>query len=386
MYDAAVIGGGLAGCMAAITLARQNRRVLLLEAGTYPRAKVCGEFLSPECMALFDNCGFTPELKKLNPTTIQTVRVTAADGSEWRSRFPQPGVGVSRYALDEALANYAEQSGADIRDGMRVTDIEGTLRNGFTLTAQTATGSTTFRAKTVIAAHGKRSNLDRALNRAFLNRSQPYVGLKRHFTGAALPGHIDLHVFGGGYCGMSQVEGGATNVCLLVRQDVFQRAFAGARGDVEPFIAWMREQNRHLDQWLERATPVYDEWLSIAQVPFMTKTPVEGDILLAGDAAGMVAPLAGDGMAMAMHSGVMAAEHVKKALETFTASSTMARDYAKAWNKAFSGRLRLGRVLQSIMLRPALISPGLRLMNLLPAIGDVLVAQTRDLKLAGKSS
>jgi flavin-dependent dehydrogenase len=147
----------------------------------------------------------------------------------------------------------------------------------------------------------------------------------------------------------------------------------------------MRRQNRFLDRWLEGATPIYDKWLSIAQVPFMTKTPVEGDILLAGDAAGMVAPLAGDGMAMALQSGMMAAEHVEQGLGNFTASSTMTRDYANAWNRAFSGRLRLGRALQSIMLRPALINPGLRLMNLLPAIGDVLVAQTRDLKLAGKS-
>lgn len=377
MFDTVVVGGGLAGCIAAITLARCNRRVVLLEAKTYPQHKVCGEFLSPEVIPIFAEVGFLPTLQSLQPVSIRTARITAPDGTAWRTTFPAPGTGVSRYALDAALAEYAAETGVQVCDGIKVNRISGNLDTGFELTATTLQGSTsTFRAKTVISAHGKHSNLDRALKRTFQRTPQPYVGLKRHFTGNSLREHLDLHVFPGGYCGMSDVEGGKTNVCLLVQQDVFQR-----HGSIEQFIAWMSAQNPHLGEWLAQASPVEDRWISISQVTLAPKTPLEGDILLAGDAAGMIAPLAGDGMAMALQSGVLAANFSHRYLEQQLTAAELKRQYARVWSGTVQTRLRLGRVLQSIMLRPALLTPGLHLLNLVPALGQLLVTQTRDLRL-----
>ncbi len=383
MFDAAITGGGLAGCHAAITLAQRGRRVVLLEAKAYPHAKVCGEFLSPECVALFSETGFLPTLQALNPATIRTVRITAADGSAWQTTLPAPAFGISRYALDAALAQYAAEQGVEVRDGARVTQIDGNLSDGFSLSVRTAEGAQTITARVVIAAHGKRSNLDRAMKRAFLAQPQGYIGLKRHFRGAALPEHIDLYVFRSGYCGMSEIEDSAINVCLLVRQDVFQAAArAGAGGDdVERFIAWMGGQNAELGAWLAGATPIDAAWLSIAQVPFVAKTCVEGDVLMAGDSAGLVAPLAGDGMAMALHSGKLAALDCEDYLAGRVTAAAFKRAYQVQWRATFAGRLRLGRALQAIMLRPTLIAPGLRLLDRFPALGDLLVAQTRDLGL-----
>lgn len=377
MFDVAIIGGGLAGCQAAITLARYKHRVLLLEAGTYPRPKVCGEFLSPECVALFTQSGFLPRLHDLHPVAIETFRITAPDGSEWRSRLPAPAVGISRFALDEALAQYAAELGVEVCDGARVTQIEGNLQEGFCLTAQTSQGIQSFQASALISAHGRRSNIDRILERKDARQPALYMGLKQHFIGPDLPGHIDLHVFQGGYCGMSQVEDGTTNVCLLVRQDVFQAA--GNR--IEAFIAWMGDQNRSLGRWLAQATTVYPEWLSIAQVSLATKTPIEGDMLMAGDAGGMIAPLAGDGMAMALHSGTLAALSLDRYLSRAQDAPTMLRDYARLWHKTFAPRLRLGRMLQSVMLRPRLLAPGLRLAHHVPPLGNWIVRHTRDLGL-----
>lgn len=381
MFDVAVIGGGLAGCNAAVTLAHRNRRVLLLEANPYPHPKVCGEFLSPECVSLFTESGFLPTLQQLNPVTIRTARITAPNGSAWGTKFPAPALGISRYALDATFARYSAEEGVEVLDGVRVTKIAGSLCEHFSITARSARGMQTFQAATIIAAHGKRSNLDRQLKRAFLSRLQPYIALKRHFTGPALTGHIDLHVFRGGYCGMSEVEGGITNVCLLVRQATFQSVLDGSRGDVEGFIGWMCEQNPYLRDWLSQAAPVDPDWLSIGQVPFTNKTPVEGDILLAGDAAGMLAPLAGNGMVMALHSGKLAALLTDRYLAGQLTAPELKKLYARTWSTTFGARLRLGRVLQSVMLRPALLVPGLRLLNLLPALGDFLVLQTRDMSL-----
>ena len=381
MFDVAIVGGGLAGCNAALALAHQNRRVLLLEAKPYPHPKVCGEFLSPECVALFAASKFLPVLQQLNPVNIKRVRVTSTDGSTWKTEFPAPAFGISRYALDEAFVRFAAQNGVEVHDSARVTEIDGSLDQHFSLTARTSVGRETFRAATVIAAHGKRSNLDRRLNRGFLNSAQPFIALKRHFIGPPLPEEIHLHVFPGGYCGISEIEGGHMNVCMLVRQTTFQAVSRDARDQVDPFVSWIMTQNPFLRDWLEQATPVDPKWLSIAQVPFVDKTTTESDILMAGDAAGLVAPLAGDGMAMALHSGRLAAQLIDQYLDHRMTSTELKTTYSRAWNATFKNRVRLGRALQAMMLRPAMLEPGLRLLNVVPSLGRFLVENTRDMSL-----
>jgi menaquinone-9 beta-reductase len=385
MFDALVIGGGLAGCSAAITLARRGHRVSLIEAGTYPRAKVCGEFLSPECTALFAQMDFLDNVYGLNPATIRTVRITSPR-SEWRGIFPAPALSVSRYALDQAVVTYAADCGVKVATGTRVTGVTGNFADGFTVTTQAAHGQDELRAASVIAAHGKRSNLDRVLKRDFFRQPQPYIGLKQHFRGALLPEHIDLHVFRGGYCGISQVEDGRTNVCLMVEQAVFQQVTAGAPDAIPRFIDWMCLDNRHLGAWLADAEPLYPDWLTIAQVTLAAKTPLEGDMFCVGDAAGMVAPLAGDGMAMALHSGVLAAAVLHEYLTHQTDAAEAKGRYADIWRHTFAARLRLGRLLQSLMLRPAVLTPGLRLMGAFPALGNWLVATTRDMRLLERTT
>lgn len=387
--DTLVIGGGLSGCMAAITLAQQGRNVVLLEAGTYPRPKVCGEFFSPECAALFDSIGFMPSLNALHPNLIRTLRITAPDGTDWASMLPVPAISISRYALDAALAEYARQSGVDVRTETTVTHIAGNLREGFNVTGRSSGQDHAFRASSVIAAHGKRSGLDRVLNRPFFNQVQPYVGLKQHFSAMSMDEHLDLHVFPGGYCGMSQVEDGRTNVCLLVEQPVFQAAVSGIRRgepSIDRFVTWIGEQNPQIGAALSGAVPLYPEWLSIGQVPLCAKSPLEGDVLMAGDAAGMIAPLAGDGMAMALHSGRLAAFAVERFLTGEQSGEVMLRTYAKVWEQHFRFRLRLGRTLQSILIRPRFLSLGLKVVRQLPGVGQWLVHHTRDYRLLEKNT
>src|SRR6266700_2878021 len=140
MFDVAIIGGGLAGCNAAITLAQRNRRVLLLEAKPYPHPKVCGEFLSPECISLFAESDFLPVLQQLNPVTITTFQITAPNGSTWRTEFPIPALSISRYALDAAFASYIAEQGVKVQAGVRVMEVSGSLQECFSLTAYTAQG------------------------------------------------------------------------------------------------------------------------------------------------------------------------------------------------------------------------------------------------------
>jgi len=187
-FDVAVIGGGLAGCNAAIHLAQKGHRVVLLEAGHYPRAKVCGEFLSPECLALVDESGFLNSLRSLHPIAIHTLRITAAGGTAWSTTLPSPAWGVSRFALDKALVDYASTMGVSIFTHCAVRQIEGDLQQGFTLTTSSPVHSSqiapTISARTAIVAYGRQGKLDSPQDHhdrqahTSAKRTSGYIGLK----------------------------------------------------------------------------------------------------------------------------------------------------------------------------------------------------------------
>ena len=396
-YDAAIIGGGPAGCSAALRLAALGARVLLFEANTYPHDKLCGEFLSPECAGLLDNLGVTSALHAHGPALIETARLSAMDGTIWETRLPGVALGLTRRTLDAVLAERAVAAGVELREATRVTGIGGSLPGGFVLAAESRgadgrTNSSSLRARTVIAAHGKRGALDRALDRRFLTKRQPFVALKAHFDGPAIPGRIELHAFPGGYCGMSEIErsasqgrgssGRVANVCLLAHESVLRAAADAGPERLPAFLRWMRSQNERLDDWLGQATLLDRRWISVGQVPFQRKRPVVNDVLMAGDAAGLIVPLAGDGIAMALRGGQLAAGHCADFLSGRASAEALRRGYAAAWQREFGPRLRLGRLLQVFMLRPGWLSGGLRLLRAVPALGQFLVTHTRGSTLA----
>jgi flavin-dependent dehydrogenase len=378
IYDVVVVGGGLAGGAASIQLAGYGYRVALCEAKTYPHHKVCGEFLSPECAPLLKGLGLWDAVQQVRPAYINNAAITAPDGTIWSAPLPGTAVGISRYALDNQMAKHARASGVDVREGTTITRIDGNLKVGFCVAARTAAGQSTLQARAVIGAQGKRSPLDRALDRTFLKQPQPFLALKAHFRGTPLPNRIQLFSFPGGYCGLSEVEGGVANVCLLVRQEVFQRVARGNPDEVASFIDWTKGQNPLLGEWLGQAEMLFPSWMTIAQVPFADKEVVVNDMLMAGDSAVLIPPLAGDGMAMALQAGHMAAALLNDYLARHISAEALVRLYTAGWRKTFRRRLSLSRMLQNLMLRPDWLSPGLKLMNQIPALGRFVMANTRD--------
>lgn len=374
MNEAAIVGGGLAGLSAAITLAQAGARVTLFEAKTYPYHRVCGEYLSPECGHVLAALGVGETIRALAPPAMHTAAITTPDGTTWEGVLPPGGIGLSRYALDDLLADRARALGVEVCQGTTITAIDGNLASGYTLRARRPAGGADHAARVVLCAHGKRGALDRALSRPFLKTPQPYIGLKAHYDGPPLPGRVELHTFDGGYCGLSHIEGGRTNLCLLARTEAFQ---ANGTDGIDGFIAWIASQNAHMRCWLDQAVRV-TEWSSIHQVPFVFKERAIREMLMVGDAAGLIAPLAGDGMGMALQGGQMAAAHTLDYLTGRVSSEAFAPGYAAAWGTRFASRLRLGRFLQACLLRPRLASGGLRVLNTLPALGRYFVTHTRD--------
>jgi menaquinone-9 beta-reductase len=172
--------------------------------------------------------------------------------------------------------------------------------------------------------------------------------------------------------------GRAANVCLLVREPVFRHAAGTGADRVAAFIRWMRRQNPRLEAWLAQASQLDERWLSIAQVPFGPKRTVVREVLMAGDSAGLITPLAGDGIAMALRSGQLAAQRVLAFLSGLQTADEVCQGYTRDWRQNFEGRVRLARWLQSLMLRPRWLGWGLRVLQAAPAMGEYMVRHTRE--------
>jgi flavin-dependent dehydrogenase len=372
VFDAAVIGGGPAGTSAAIRMAQQGLKVLLLEAQAYPHDKLCGEFLTPECGDLLAALGVGP-LWDAGAVKIHSARFTAAGGAGWETLLPGVATGISRKILDALLADTARRQGVTVVENSRVSEVRGSLLDGFELVARNGSVMQMQFARAVVGAYGKRSGLDRSLGRAFIKKDQPFIALKAHFFGPPVPERIELHAFPGGYCGISEIEHGRRNVCLLVRQPVF----SAAGGQPEALIDWMQQQNQALRDWLRQAERIHPKWMAIAQVPFVHKQAVERDVLMTGDAAGLIVPLAGDGIGMALEGGYLVSHFLTRFLKGECSPEDLRIEYARAWKQRFGLRLRIGRALQPLLMTPQAAALMLRVLSVLPPVGQVLLHSTR---------
>ncbi|MFO8099010.1 MAG: NAD(P)/FAD-dependent oxidoreductase [Salinibacter sp.] len=367
-FDVVIIGGGLAGCSAARQLARHGHTVCLLEQHTYPRHKLCGEFLSPEAQASFRRLDVLDDVMAAGARPIHQTRLTAPNGSATDHALPAPALGLSRYRLDTLLFERACDAGVDGRTGTRATGIQGSLHEGFVV--DTTTGP--VRGRVVLGAYGRRTRLDRSLNRPFLNVSSPYVGFKAHYKGPGVPETIELHSAPGGYCGVSPVEDDRANVCWIGRVD----ALKAAGGTPEGMLSDLR-QNPDLDARLKNLTRVSDQFEAVSQVPLMPKSRFVDDICMVGDAAGMIAPLCGDGMAMALQAADLATPLVSDFVADQRPAASFRREYNRQWRNTFGVRMRLGRWVHTAAFRPGAASTLVRACHWLPPLARWLIRSTR---------
>ena len=375
----AIVGGGPAGSALAALLARDGRRPVLLERDRFPRQKLCGEFLSMESQALLRRIGCLDAVLALRPAVITGARFFSPSGRSIDIDLGAEALGLGRVALDETLFRHAELSGALAFEGAAVTrmdeDADGVLLEIERTLPDGTRNKSLLRAGRVIAAYGRRSGLDRPLERSFLRRHSPYVGYKRRHAllpGAAavaaeLHGKVEIHLFKGGYCGVSVVDGGAVNVCLLAEERAFT-AGASLRSDA---ITRLARLSPSLRGRIEALRPD-GEPLAAAQLTFTAKEPSSGSIVFIGDAAGMIAPLCGDGQAMALESAVLLAGLMARG-----DGDDLPTHWDDLWRRRFASRLRMGNWLQTLLMRPIAAEAVVRILNPWPGLVAPLLARTR---------
>ena len=338
-FDVAIIGGGLAGLATAILIAQSGYSVILFEKEKYPFHKVCGEYVSLESWNFLIQLGLP--LPQMGLPIIDTLLLTAPNGNSFKTKLPLGGFGISRYYLDSQLVEIAKQRGVHILDNTKVDDVVG--NTNFQITAQ----PNKFISTVCCAAYGKRSNLDIKWKRSFLNspnqRLENYVGIKYHIRTNWEKSVIGLHNFENGYCGISKIEQDKYCLCYMTVADNLKKS----NNNISQLEENLLYKNPHLKKIFLDSEKIESFPVTISQINFNRKTQIENGVLMLGDSAGMITPLCGNGMSIALHSAKIAATIIKNFLAQKISRPEMEERYTKAWTHLFANRLKTGRILQN---------------------------------------
>jgi flavin-dependent dehydrogenase len=354
--DVAVIGAGLAGIAAAIELARLGLSVHLFEADTLPKHRVCGEYVSLEVAPFLQRLGL--DVAALGAKQLKRFELSSQRGRRFTCELTLGGFGLSRFRLDHTLLELASKVGVSIHQKSPVVDITWDSDHH-----RLVTPNGEWRCRMVLGCFGKRSKLDYTLQRPHAKRRSDYVGVKRHFRGPFPQDLVGLHVIPGGYCGISAVEDDVVNVCYMTSATALK-----ANGSVAHFEARGLRRNPSLGEYLAQLSPALDRPLVISQIDFGSKDSVHHHILMLGDAAGAVHPLAGSGMAIALRTAATVTPLVTQFFRGELTRSELEGRHRRTVQSEFGTRRKVSKGLQhcfesetwsEVMCRAAVTFPAL---------------------------
>lgn len=359
-----IIGGGLAGLTAALHLSKAGLQTKLIEKYEYPHHKVCGEYLSNEVLPYLNTLGIDPIAKKAK--NITKFQITDQDGKELAVNLPMGGIGISRYSLDNMFYEAIKDKVQVVFDTVQEVNFDN---NRFQIKTQK---KQSYKADLVLGAFGKRSNLDTFLKRKFISQKSPWLAVKAHYSYDFPDDTVSLHNFEGGYCGLSKTESNDVNACYLTTYNSFKK-----QGNIDGFQKVVLSKNPYLKDFFANAVQVFDKPLSISQISFQHKNPVEDHVLMIGDSAGLIHPLCGNGMAMAIHSGKIASESILESIKSSSFNRLMLEQkYTEVWEKTFRKRIYHGRLIQKVLMNPMASKIGFSMAKNIPFLLPKLIQKT----------
>jgi flavin-dependent dehydrogenase len=356
--DVAIVGAGPAGSTLAALLAPRGVRVALLDRDAFPRDKLCGEFLSYDALPILEPLGVVAEIDKAGAPRIEHCRVVGSHRT-YELSLPHAARGVSRLFFDDLLLRTAEANGAMRMDGVTATTLTSTTVND-------------VEAKAVVGAWGRWGRFDQQLERRFVrDRSHRNFGFKRHYRGTP-SNTIELYSFARGYLGVNSVEGGVTNICGLVHAS----RLAGLKGRWDAFVETIRAEEPALEELYSCHEPAQDGYLSSEPVIFRARSAVEGGVFMIGDASGVIDPLTGNGMAMAIQSALLAAPMLLRLLESPSRRTAIEDEYREMHRRFFASRIAWSRRVALLLSRPRLLDAALATVRS-TVVGNALLQRTR---------
>jgi len=359
-----IIGGGLAGLTAAIHLSKIGIEVTVIEKNDFPKHKVCGEYISNEVLPYLTWLDL--DVASLQPKSISNFLFSTESGKTISGELPLGGFSISRYELDHFLYKKALASKCTI---LKDTATEIIFSND-EFTVKLSEGEN-LKSRIVIGAFGKRSNIDQKLDRDFTGKKAPWLAVKGHFTGEFPSDLVGLYNFKGGYCGVSNVENNIINICYLADYATFKKY-----KNIEDYQKAVLYKNPLLKAVFEKAIPLFHKPLAISQISFSDKKCVENHILMIGDTAGLIHPLCGNGMAMAIHSAKIASQLVSHYLSGTINRELLEQNYTTEWTGNFSSRLKAGRILSKILQHRNLSEGLLNIIGFFPYLLPKIIRRT----------
>ncbi|MFD2117964.1 NAD(P)/FAD-dependent oxidoreductase [Paenibacillus yanchengensis] len=375
-YDAAIIGAGIAGSALAKSLADSGWNTILFESKKFPRHKVCGEFLSPEAKNMLDSLGVNEHIQSLRPSLIERSRLIFSHGDVLEAPLASHALGLSRYALDDALLTSAQLAGAHVQTGSVVTAVTP-CNGGFIVETKQGKETVPYKVRTVIAAWGSNGRMPGTASYCTDSNSRkvknPYVGVKSHVVGITMDAAVELYFFEGGYLGISPVEDGKFNVSALLRQKAFQDKPKSIQGWLDAACS----RNPQLLDKLSNAVPITGTQVAVAPV-HISRKPLVWDLYpQVGDAGLMIPPLCGDGMSMALRSALVCAALADRYLSGQITLDHWRHHYEQFINQQLKGPRQWGRLLQWMIDTPALPRMLVPCVRFTPGLMQRLVKATR---------
>jgi len=355
----AIVGAGPAGSSLAIRLANSGFETVLIERKHFPRQKLCGEFISPECLPHFQTLGVLDEMISAGGDRVFETRFFEVGGrsvavpSRWFGG-QDFALSLSRAEMDDQLLERARRAGVEVLDGVSIIGLERQNEQVTSLKARSEDGTTTdILADVFVDATGRAGVVAR-----LAERNQPgdhphptkptLVGFKAHLRNTRVTkGVCEIYSFPGGYAGLSNVENGLANLCFLIKSKIVR----SIGGDAAEIVLRVVTKNRRAAEALNGFTPA-GEWHAVSIDGFGTKSPAPAaNLFSVGDAAAFIDPFTGSGMVMAFESAAVLAEVLTVHRGSLTEA---AGEYAAAYRKKFTNRLRICSLLRRTAFMPTL--------------------------------
>ncbi|HQZ26868.1 MAG TPA: FAD-dependent monooxygenase [Verrucomicrobiales bacterium] len=314
-FPITLIGGGIAGLSLGIGLRRAGVETTLIEATTYPRHRVCGEFISGVSEETLRQLGVNDLLDDAEP--CQETVWHDREGSFFRSILPVAAKGISRYRLDQRMATRFRDLGGILREGERFPQKEP-VEEGY------------------VYASGRPRHV-----------TSPLLGLKGHLAAYPLDGDLEMHLGDGGYIGLSRIEDGRVNACGL-----FRRRPELKTGDGTALSAYLHACGlADLARRIKLSSPDPTSFLGVSAFQLGFQPAPETGGLRIGDQFSIIGPFTGHGMSMAFQSAALILPHLVQYVRGERSWDDVALESSKGLRRIFQKRM-----VASQMIHPFLTS------------------------------